>query len=79
MTKYREENREHIAKMHKIIAKKWSGKQCDELTDAYVIHHIIQRTGLKRADVEHHPELIELVRQNKLLKRKLNESSRHTR
>lgn len=73
MTKYRKENSEYLSEMHKPRAKAWFKKQREELSDSYVIGHIIQRTTLTREDIEKHPELIEVVRKNKLLKRKINE------
>jgi len=74
MTKYRADNKEYLAMMHKPRAKAWHDKNRDELSDIYVIYKIIQRTGLKRADIEPYPELIEVYRQNIMLKRKINES-----
>lgn len=75
MKKYREENKEKIAELHKITGRKWFKKERDSLSDNYIIRHIIQRTGLRKEDIQDQKELIELCRQNKLLRRKINDAS----
>lgn len=75
MDKYRKENKDHISKLHKITGDKWFKKQRDTLSDSYVISKIIGRGDLKRSDIENQTELIELYRQNLILKRKINETN----
>lgn len=69
MTKYREDNKERIAEMHEPVARKWFEKNRDELSDTYVIQHMIQKSGLNREDILPYPELIETYRQNMKIKR----------
>lgn len=71
---YNKKNKDKIAKQHKIVAKRFQEKIRDNLSDSYVIQHIIQRTSLKREDIEKYPEMIEAYRQqmkiNRIIKNK---------
>lgn len=68
--KYWRENEQHRNK-HRVRAKKNQEENRDNLTDRYVVAHIIQRTSLTPEDIP--KELIEVVRQIKILKRKTRE------
>lgn len=68
---YNKKNHDRIAQMHKVVAKKWSEYQRDNLTDSYCIQLIRTQTGLTRKEIT--PEMIQQKRLQIKLKRKMYE------
>jgi len=78
--KHREENKEKIKKWreeNKEVIKEYKKKYTNELRDWYIIDLLTQDSTLTSEDIKQYPKLIELKKQEILLKREFNTSPNH--